>query len=258
MPLLNNNRLISKISIWVVNLLILGVFIVFIVNISAIYKILTPLEPIEDLRGVETWSTGVTLNFNGYELNKELSYTSDNDQPFSTDLYLSVPGPLVSRMTNDLEKDNFKIRSRDESQVKAFIADGPSPVRFKFERAADQNLIIFLYLTAYILVIILTIIWFWYLRKVIKNISTHQFFVSKNVKNLIILATPLLIIPFVQFAAEKIAFNYFINHFQVMNGGLSRVTDFNIMPIVFGLIFLMMAGIIKEGIKLKEEQELTI
>lgn len=258
MSLLNNNRLISKFSIWVVNLLILGVFIVFVVNISAIYKILTPLEPIEDLRGVETWSTRVTLNYNGYELNKELYYTSDDDQPFSTDLYLSVPGPLVSRMTNDLENDNFKIRSRDESQVKAIISDTPSPVKFKFESTADQNLIIFLYLTHYVLALILTLIWFWYLRALIKNISTHQFFVSKNVKNLIILATPLLIIPFVQFAAEKIATNYFIKHFQVMNGGLTRITDLNIMPVVFGLIFLMMAGIIREGIKLKEEQDLTI
>ncbi len=257
MPFLNNNRLISKVSIWVVNLIILSILCVLIIQTSVVYKMLTPIEPIEDLSGVKTWSSSVVLNSYGYKLEKELHYSSEQDTPFETSVYLTVPGPMVRRMISNLENDDFKIRNRSDTKSKAFISDKPSPVKYKFI-GQKKDTITGLYLVAYILSIALTAMWFWYLRTIVKNISQGKFFVKDNIKNFMVLSIPLLLLPFIQFLIESISYSRFVKNYQVMNGGLFRVVDFNIMPLVMGLIFLIMAGVIKEGMKIKEEQELTI
>jgi len=47
-------------------------------------------------------------------------------------------------------------------------------------------------------------------------------------------------------------------NFYVINGAVRYKDEYNLYALVFGLVFLMMAGVIKEGIKLKAEQDLTI
>lgn len=100
--------------------------------------------------------------------------------------------------------------------------------------------------------------WFWLLRKLVKNIADGKFFIVENARKFIYLAIPLLSLPFVDLFARMYSESFFVANFQVMNGGLFHKIEFEIMPIVFGLTFLIIGGIVNEGAKMKQEQDLTI
>lgn len=258
MPLLDNSRLISKGSMWVMNIIIGLIMLTMIAQISTVVRLYKPLEPIEHVNGMKSWSTSVSLEVFKHTLKKSLECEQNNEFSCQTSLYLTLKKPEVNRMKEELNAGTFKIRKLTNQEVAAEIDDSPSPVRLKFTNENDHGFITTIFVLCYYLCFALLLIWCWTLRKIINNIAQGQFFQRDNVRNFLILSIPLIALPFFQIIIEDISRLYFLEHFQVMNGGLSMTGTFNFWPIIFGLIFLIMAGVIKEGMKIKEEQDLTI
>lgn len=252
------SKLVAVSSIWLINLLMIGIIIVFIIKSSAIIKMYQPIEPINNLEGVNTWSSHVGFEAFGYKLKRELTYSSERDIPFQSALIFTPPFELVAPH-NPNSNSELSIRPKTKSVITARVeAYRAVPVEYVITDSSTQFWLTTLYLIAYMLSLLITFWWFWMLRKLVKNIADQKFFIAENARRLIYLAIPPLLIPFLDLFSRLYFEDFFIDNFQVMNGGLFEMIDFKIMPIVFGLIFLIIGGIIKEGIKIKEEQDLTI
>lgn len=258
MSLLNNNRWISKMSIWVLNIIMALIIFIMISQIISVVSLYKPLKRVEHINGIKSWSTSVSLEIFKHKLEKSLECERSEDFICQTNLYLTLIKPEASRMQSELEEGSFKIRKLTNIEVSAEIDDSPSPVRFKFTDENDYGVIIAVFVFLYYLGFAVLLIWCWILRKIFKNVASGQFFIKANVRYFLILSVPLIGLPFFQMIIEDISLLYFMENFQVINGGLDRTGRFSFWPIIFGLIFLMMGGVIREGIKLKQEQDLTI
>lgn len=252
------SKIVAVSSIWLINLLMIGIVIVLIIKSSAIIKMYQPIEPINNLEGVSTWSTHVSLEAFGYKLNRELTYSSERDEPFQSALTFTPPFELVAPH-NPNSNSELSIRPITNSVITARAEVHQAvPVEYVITDSSTQFWLTTLYLIAYTLSLLVMFWWFWILRKLVKNIANQKFFIAENARRFIFLAIPPLLISFLDLFSRLYFEGFFIKNFQVMNGGLFKIIDFEIIPIVFGLIFLIIGGIVKEGIKIKEEQDLTI
>jgi len=252
------SRFVATASIWLINLLMIGLIILLVFQSTAIITMYKPVESIGNLAGVETYSTDVSLEAFNYKLKRELNYSSpESDKPYLSTLMFTPPFEFIS--SEYYFNSEITIRPKADSELVARIDDEhAAPVEYVFTDSNKQFWITTLYVIAYVLSILIVFWWLWALRKLVKNIAGQKFFITENVRQFIYLAIPLLLIPFLDFWARIYFQDLFMDNFQVMNGGLYRKANFKIMPIVFGLTFLIIGGLISEGTKLKEEQDLTI
>lgn len=253
------DKIISTISIWIINLLLIGILLVGVFTIFSAVRFFQPMEHVAHANGMKNYTNATTLNFIGYELRKELKCEREGKELFcETTLLLSLPNPLVYPMRVNGYKDDFEIRKQENVRASAEVKTVADKVSLKFSDKNDQFTIILVGIILFYISLAAVFLWFWFLRSILKNVSKREFFIPDNVRNFILLAVPLLVLPFLEQAINYYSKAYFMQNFQVMNGGIKHVFDLNIYSFVFGLVFLMMAGVIKEGIQIKEEQDLTI
>ena len=73
-----------------------------------------------------------------------------------------------------------------------------------------------------------------------------------------LLSVAALIIPVYKYLGGMLTKSYFLENFQIIDGGIHISVPEDTAPFVFGIIFLLMAGMVYEGSRLKEDSELTI
>ncbi len=251
---------ISIISVWLVNGVILLIALGGLYSYFTLFRLSGEGFRPESTEGMATWSQSMSVNVGRYELAKVTEYEAGSGEDgFSDFLELHVPFPEIRKMDKGEDQNGFTIVNESGIPVEPYLSrEQWAPVRYKVKGKSEMiklrwvfGILITLSLAFVFFILIV-------LRKFLLSLSRGVFFEPANYRRLIILSIPAFVIPLFEYVAGKYMLNFFYDHFRVLNGGVKSVMDTDLTPLVFGVIFLLMAGMVYEGSKLKEDQDLTI
>lgn len=144
------SKFVPKVSIWLINLLMIGLIILFVFKSIFLVKFYQPLELLYSFEGVETWSTDISLEAFGYKLKKELTYISDRDKPLKTAITFTPPFYIVGH-THD-SNSKLSIRPLSNSDLAARADDYQAvPVEYVITESGNQFWFTTLYIVIYML-----------------------------------------------------------------------------------------------------------
>lgn len=251
-------NILSKVSLWVVNIMI---FLVIAGGLYSFYSLLTFTgegERPESTEGMIHWESRHEINIGEYELASVSEYNGE-DLGFSDYLELSVPYPALYVNGIDFSESGFKIRPKGEGDYTVSRADDIYlPLAFQFHSESGKSRILWLFAALLTLSLIISLSVLFVFRGFLSSLSKGEFFIQANSRRLIILGAAAFIIPLMAAVGHSISRSFLLDNFQIINGGLDLSRHMNNSPVIFGIVFLLMAGIVHEGSKIKEDSDLTI
>ncbi|MGK7389648.1 MAG: DUF2975 domain-containing protein [Candidatus Cyclobacteriaceae bacterium M2_1C_046] len=250
---------LSVLAKWIINITLAAVIIIIFMNLIHGYKLMQDNIKTPSTEGVLDWSKSSSINFNGYSLKHVLEYEKDENGTYKANfqdyILLRTPTPRIA--INNIEGEQFSLIGENE-RITAYLQNESSPIVYKIkEKQAQKNVIIVGVLTNVFILLIL-LLWLLVFRKFIISISRKEFFIIKNARRLIILSIPAFILPFFNYLISYLSNQFYIKNFTAVQGHLLINYHFDPVPIIFGMTFLIMAGVVYEGARLKEETDLTI
>jgi hypothetical protein len=254
-------RLIPKICVWIVNLFIafmaLGVVMTFIGLIPFFGDGKRP----ESTEGMIYWSGHSSVNMGSYVMSYVSNYKAEEsgEGGFTDYIGLKVPFPRAGEVHFDTDSSDFRIINEGGYNMTADLDwDHSRPVVYQFYGEKEQHLVITLFIICVILLFAITFYWLLTLRQLIIAMSRGEFFGMDNFKRLVILSIPAFVIPVIKYLAAYSSMQFFNDNFRIINGGYDHGMNLDLTPMIFGAIFLLMAAMVYEGTKFKEDSDLTI
>ncbi len=123
----------------------------------------------------------------------------------------------------------------------------------------EEVVIIFLiYSGVSLIYVLLSILIFWQIKKMLGSINKGTPFVTANVKRLILIGWLVFLIPIIQYLINSTQINLLKMNFQAEGFRLISQNDFNFGLFAGGILLILISGVFRDGVKMKEEQELTI
>ncbi len=261
---MKNLRLIPRICVWIVYTLFLIMGAFAFISVQQYIKLLSPAEQPESKEGVLEWTRTSGIRLGDYELMKVSHYNAGSSYKgdLNVNYHLRVPYPklLLPQNSNPAiynTASDYHARNRSEREVEAFSRkDTLTQVVYKIDSEADRYLLITVFGILILLTIGFGIYWLIILRRFILSMSGGTFFSMDNFWRIIILCIPTFLLPLIEYIAGRISVDFFETHFQSY-GGMIDVTP-DMTPVIFGVFLLLMAAMVYEGSKIKEENDLTI
>ncbi len=247
---------ISTISVWVVNIAI------GLISIGSLYSYFMLLgftgegKRPDSTEGIEGWSSQAEIKVGDYYLTRVSEYKNGEFQDY---IKLRVPHPRIYFMDGDAQNSSLEILPRTNTTLHASYEDQFTiPVVYEFSKEQDTGRItrIFaVYLTVSLVFTLFILITF---RRFLLSLSKGEFFTRLNSRRMILLGAASFVLPLFEYIGGSISRNYFVDNFRVINGGIHFFDGVNLTPVVFGVVFLLLSGMIYEGSRLKEDSDLTI
>jgi len=209
----SKDKIISTISIWIINLILIGILLVGVFTMFSTVRFFQPMEPVTHANGMVSYTNATKLNFSGYELLKELKCEREGELNCETNLFLSLRYPTIYHMPVKDINSGYEIKKQENVNVSAEVRTGDDHVSLKFSDKADQFKVILVGIILFYIFWAALFLWFWVLRKIITNISKGNFFVVDNVRNFIVLSVPLLVLPFLEQTINYFSRIYFMKNF---------------------------------------------
>ena len=264
-----------SILVWACNL-ILTLLMIFLVAGFYYYSVLPGIFDVElDSAGVEKSSHRISHNL----LTDNFVYERVIDKEASIDTsryYFSSTRNLYQIDISDSLTVETEVINRDLSSEsstwggfvsKSFLVTesvDPLPIRFaapaislerdRYIELARSNVIYF------IMVLLVTIIFFGLLRQFIAGLRSPSFFTRKNAIYLYCIAALTLTTPFLMWAWSSWLRPNLFSDYKV--GGsiipVNYAPDLSLTLLFFGVVLLVIAWCFDQGVKLQKDQELTI
>ncbi|MCA6075167.1 DUF2975 domain-containing protein [Fulvivirga sedimenti] len=247
---------ISTVSLWVVNIAIIVISAGSLFSYYMLSGFVGEGVRPESDEGMVGWSDTSEIKVGQYYLAKVSEF---KDGVYRDYLELRVPHPRIYLMNTDTTGQNLKIVPRTDVTVRASYEDRfYLPVVYEFFGEKDIKKIIWLfigYLTVSLALSLFVLITF---RRFLLSLSRGEFFIRSNYKRLLLLSLVSFLIPVFKYVGDLFSSNYFEKNFRVVNGGVYLYGGLDLTPMIFGVVLLLMAGMVYEGSRLREESDLTI
>ena len=247
---------ISTVSVWVVNLAIIVITAGSLFSYFMLSGFAGEGKRPDSDEGMVGWSDTSEIKVGRYYLAKVSELQGGIYRDY---LELRVPQPRIYLMQSDTKEEELKILPRTNVTVKASHEDRfYLPVVYEFFKEEDINSIIWLFVGYLTISFALSLFVLVIFRKFLLSLSRGEFFIQSNYRRLFLLSLVAFFIPVLEYAGDLFSSNYFEENFRVVNGGLYLFGGLDLTPMIFGVVLLLMAGMVYEGSRLREETELTI
>lgn len=266
----------SKFSIlvWACNLILAGLMISLIAGIYY-YSLLPGIVDADiDLAGVEKSSYRISHNLlsDNFVFERVIDKEAgiDTSRYYFSSLRNMYQIPISDSLTLSAQKVN-PVLSAESSELRGIISRsitvtepaGPLPIRFaapalplereRYIELARSNVLYFL-----IMMLFATLI-FGVLRQFISGLRTTVFFTRRNATYLYCLAALTLIAPFFIWIWSVFLRPDLFSEYRLEGASpVNFAPDLSLSLIFFGLILLVIAWCFDQGVKLQQEQEITI
>ncbi len=247
---MKNFGFVSRISLWVVNLMFVALLLYAGYSVVEFWNLFDPKEPPSNAEWVSMGGVGL----GDYELLKVTNNRLNQDGELVPKLeyYLRVPYPKIL-----IPEVNYQAKTIADIPMMAMARkDLLDSTVYQIQSTAVVNRLGWIFALGIGLVCTVLLISLILLRKLLLGINQKDFFSSANYRYLILLSIPPFLYPLAQYILGKASISFFQANFRI--NGLSSSVSPDYTPLIIGMIFLLIAGMVYEGSKLKEDQDLTI
>jgi hypothetical protein len=254
---MNIKSIIAKSALWLINISLLLLGIALIIGVWNGISLFSEMDRPDSTEGMITWENRTGVNLNDYRLSRVLEYNMNREpEPFREFLLLKTPNPRISVMEDS--ENALVLKPRGNKVITADYSQASADLVYKISDPSIQHRVIIIYILALVIYVGIGWAWLWVFRKFILSISMGDFFNQRNIRRMIFLGIPPLVLSLFSFVLHRISHDFFISNFQILNGGISSSFKFEPLPLIFGITFLVMAVMIDEGRRMKLENDLTI
>lgn len=251
-----------KITIVVINLILaLVVFYGLIISIG-VFIAVRPFEAqLSSTEGVAQWRSHADMNVLGYKLDVDHVYISqDSTSEYYKMVSFRIPGAKYSYPTNTDSIKKVMKSKNDPSNIYTSVDLLGSELTLRVKDRKVQNYLLSGFIAFVIVAISLVTIWLWNFKKLIISLRKDETqFKQENEKRLRLLGMILLVFAFSHFTIIQLINLIIFSKFDFISSGNIRLDyNFPIVIIVFALAMLALSGVFNHGMKIKEDQDLTI
>lgn len=203
-----------------------------------------------DLTGVESttyWTTFGNRTF-------EYIYDQSDDQNPEKHLYTTSVGHLESNDNNIFEIPNVAF---DKTGETIDIPINRSPLVLPVNYSQKRNLI-YLATGISMLMILYSFFIFYQLRRFIKSVAGKNPFTDNNIRILNSIGILVIIVPVLRYIIESIEFRWIEKLYEFPGYSISSDISFQFYLFGLGILLLGITEVLRQGILMKKENELTI
>jgi hypothetical protein len=252
-----------RVTIILVYIVMIGLVVTFLFTTIKFYLATRPVQAlISSTEGVQQWRYHVGFDLLGYKFDVDhVILTTDSvekRQEYYRIISFELPSVTYSEPTNTetgkrVLEDDYKINYGSVD-----FSDAGVLIRVKNQKQQTKILVTIAVILFSIL--LLALYWLWNFRKLISGISAHDLqFKGENVFRLRLLGILLLTVAVAQLLFELGVNFYVFNNFKLVHSGnIEPKFNFQFVMSAFGLTLISLSEVIKHGITIKEDQDLTI
>ena len=263
-----------KIVVWSCNITLFILALLFLFGVYYYAKLPSLIAPDIDLEGVKKSSYRVSQNVLGdnYVFERVIDQENgiDEENYYFASTHNVYRVPFSDSLGLSANKINQNLSSSDNRyfglfQIKRIVTEpfGEVPVRYAapavsleketFASYARSNVLRLLFMILYAMVFL------WFLRKFITSLRTQGFFTHNNALCLKITAWMIIAAPFLMWLWNSFIRPDLFADLQFANASeISSGFSQPLLMLLFGVVLLAIAWSFDQGVKLQQEQELTI
>ena len=255
-------ELAPKITIMIINLLMVGIVMVGLFITLSVYIAVQPIEKqLPSTEGVSEWRSNAHINFFDYRLDVDHVYSNlGAASKYYKLVSIRIPGVRYKYPMNTDQVKPIMKSKEDSSKVFASVDPLGSELTLRVKDPVLQSGLMLGYILVIVFVLALAIVWLLNFKRLIAQLSNDETqFHPENVKRLKLLGIILLIFAFTHFIVIFCLNLLVASNLTMIEKG-SVILDFNfqIGIIFFALTLLTLSSVFHHGSKIKEEQELTV
>jgi hypothetical protein len=250
---------IAFVTLAMITLVLAGLFLTL--------KVVHAIQPFESLlpskEGVTQWRYYTHTDLLGYSFDVDHVYRLDSlsgKGNYTKTVSVRLPARYRVNMNND-ETQKILISKSNPKDVFASADNRDSSLVLRISDPTIQQQVLWGCIVLIAAVITIVFFWLWQFRKLLISIgnSDSQFTID-NVKRLNKLGFILVGVVVLQILFNGIVNAIILTNFTIHLNGvrIDPVFQPNIIMLAFGLTLIVLAGVIRHGVQLKEEQALTI
>jgi len=259
---MNSRELTPKITLWVINLLMAFVILFGLFISISVFVAVRPFKKLlPSTEGVAQWRSHSNVEILGYKLDVDHVYKSqDSSSEYYKMVSFRIPGARYAYPSNTDSLKKVMKSKNDPYNVYTSVDWHGSELTLRIKDNSLQNYLLLGFTAIVCVVISLVILWLWNFKLLIKNLSKDEtHFNHENVKRLRLLGMIMLVFSLGQLISTQMINFFMVSNFDFVSSGNVKL-DFNlpIVIIVFALTLLTLSSVFNHGIRIKEEQELTV
>jgi len=259
---MSNRDLTPKITLAVINLILaLAIFYGLFISLGVFIAVRPFESQLSSTEGVAQWRSHSDMNILGYKLDVDHVYISrDSTSEYYKMVSFRIPGAKFSYPTNTDSVKKVMKSKNDPSNIYTSVDLLGSELTLRIKDRKIQNYLFSGFIAFVIISISLVIFWLWNFKRLIISLRKDETpFKQENEKRLRLLGIILLVFAFSHFTIIQLINLIIFSMFDFINSAnISLDYNFPIVIIVFALAMLALSSVFNHGMKIKEDQDLTI
>lgn len=246
-----------KISNITVNIILLGHIIIAIIYGIMLFRYVSFLDdPKPDINGAVGSTYHRTFKFWFLDYRLDYQYTFDKEMNEEEHIILIFDIAELSPRNSTNNNLNIELFNKNLKETVNFQIQS-SPIFIPFNHDQEINLFILLSMISF-LVICYSFIVFYLIKRIVDSIKIGSPFINKNVKLLFQIGLMVLSLPVVIVLVDICLYNWITDTYNFHGFIIHPNFNFNLELFTGGILLIFIAEIFKHGVKLREDQELTI
>lgn len=123
---------------------------------------------------------------------------------------------------------------------------------------AQKKALIYFVIGISVLIMMYSFLIFYQLRRFVKSVLSHKAFIRQNIHILYSIGVLVVVVPVMKYIIETLELKWIENHFNFPNYSIQSDISFHFSLLGLGFLIISVAEVVRQGVKMKNEHQLTI